>query len=159
MLRLCFVCLGNICRSPTAHGVFLRLAEERGLLDRLVTDSAGTSAFHVGERPDARSQMAARRRGFELPGVARQFTAEDFSRFDLILAMDRTNRAALLAMARTEEEARRVRLLRDFDPRSPRDADVPDPYYGGDAGFEEVLDICEAACLGLLDYLERERRI
>jgi protein-tyrosine phosphatase len=156
VVRLCFVCLGNICRSPTAHGVFLRLAEERGIRERVVTDSAGTSSYHIGERPDSRSQNAARRRGFDLPGVGRQFTVDDFERFDLVLAMDRSNHDALLAMARTDDEARRVRLLREFDPAAPHGAEVPDPYYGGRDGFEQVIEICEAACHGLIEHLHRD---
>jgi protein-tyrosine phosphatase len=159
VVRLCFVCLGNICRSPTAHGVFLRMAEERGIVDRVVSDSAGTSSYHIGERPDARSRNAARRRGFDLPGVGRQFTVDDFARFDLVLAMDRSNHAALLAMARTEDEAQRVRLFREFDPHAEPFAEVPDPYYGGRDGFERVIEICEAACHGLIEHLAREGRL
>jgi protein-tyrosine phosphatase len=134
------------------------MARERGLLGRVETDSAGTSAYHIGERPDARSQHVARRYGFDLPGVGRQFTVDDFSRFDLVLAMDRSNQMALLAMARTEDEARRVRLFREFDPAAPPGAEVPDPYYGGRDGFEQVIEICEAACHGLLEHLAREGR-
>lgn len=152
-VRVCFVCLGNICRSPTAEGV-LRLAVERaGLSGQVVIDSAGTGGWHVGERPDPRTCAAAARRGIDLDHLGRQFRREDFARFDLILAMDEANRRALLAMAPDDAARAKVRLFRSFDPASPPGAEVPDPYYGGEDGFEHVLDICEAASAGLVDEL------
>ncbi|MEZ6197694.1 MAG: low molecular weight protein-tyrosine-phosphatase [Planctomycetota bacterium] len=153
MVAVCFVCLGNICRSPTAEGVFLHLLAERGWTDRVRVDSAGTAGYHVGHRPDPRSLAAAARRGIELPSRARRFEAEDLARFDLVLAMDAENLADLRAMARDEAEAARVRLFREFDPASGEGAEVPDPYYGGEDGFETVLDLCFAAAEGLLDEL------
>ena len=159
MIRLCFVCLGNICRSPTAEGVMAHLVEREGLRAQFVIESAGTAGYHVGERPDRRTLATARARGVELPSRARQWQLADFARFDLVLAMDHDNRERLLAMAPDELSRGKVLLLRSFDPESPLDAEVPDPYYGGPDGFERVFDICEAACRGLLIHLRRERRL
>ncbi len=147
-LRVCFVCLGNICRSPTAEGVFRQLVADAGLSDRIEAHSAGTAAYHQGEPPDARSAAAAAERGVELGGRARQFVASDFDRFDYVVAMDTSNRDALAGLGNVSDDA--VHLLRDFDPDSPDGADVPDPYYGGRSGFADVFDICRAGCVGLL---------
>lgn len=150
-----FVCLGNICRSPIAEGVFRHLARERGELDRFEIDSCGTGHWHVGERPDSRALQVAKRRGIELPGRARQVDpASDFNRFDWLLAMDGENCASLVRLGAPED---RVRLVRSFDPTIDdlRDEllEVPDPYYGGPDGFDEVFDMLERACAGLLDEL------
>jgi low molecular weight protein-tyrosine phosphatase len=150
-MRIVFVCMGNICRSPTAEGVMRRLVEEQGL--EVEIDSAGTGAWHVGEPPDSRATVAARRRGVTLEGAARQIRPDDFERFDLLIALDRSNLRELLAIAPDEEAAEKVRLLREFDPAADGDLDVPDPYYGGDNGFETVLDMVEASCRGLIDEL------
>jgi protein-tyrosine phosphatase len=129
----------------------MRVALERaGLADRVTIDSAGTGGWHVGELPDPRTRAAAARRGIELAHRGRQFRRDDFAAFDLILAMDQANRRALLALAPDETARGKVLLLRSFDAASPPDAEVPDPYYGDGDGFERVLDICEAACAGLL---------
>jgi protein-tyrosine phosphatase len=156
MVRVCFVCLGNICRSPTAEGVMRTMIERAGLTGAIEIDSAGTGAWHVGEPADDRARAAAARRGFELTSLARQVTRADFARFDYLVAMDEENLRALERMAPDRAARGKVRLLRSFDPRAPRGAAVPDPYYGGDDGFEEVLDICERACRGLLAHV-RER--
>ncbi len=146
-----FVCLGNICRSPIAEGVFLHLARERGVLDRFEVDSCGTGSWHVGERADSRARMSAERRGIELVSVARQVDPErDFDRFTWIVAMDRSNVQSLLRVGAPKD---RVHLMRSFDAAAEKDLDVPDPYFGGDDGFETVLDMVEAACAGLLDRL------
>lgn len=156
MVRLCFVCLGNICRSPTAEGIMLKLVQDQALSARVLVDSAGTSAHHIGERADPRTLQTAKRRGVHLPSVARQWQRSDFGRFDYVLAMDRQNQHHLLALATPDMQAK-VHLLRRFDPQhDPADADVPDPYYGGADGFERVFDICEAACRGLLTHLRKE---
>ena len=152
-MRILFVCMGNICRSPTAEGVMRRLLEDAGLGDRVEVESAGTGGWHVGEPPDERATLAARRRGVTLEGAARQVRADDFRRFDLLIALDRSNLRELLMRAPDEEAADKVRLLREFDPAADGGLDVPDPYYGGDGGFETVLDMVEAACRGLLDDL------
>lgn len=151
MVRVCFVCLGNICRSPTAEGIMLHLVRKAGLDGQVYIDSAGTGAWHVGERADPRSRAVAHQRGFELPSIARQFQADDFSEFDYIIAMDRSNREHLERLGPGES----VHMLREFDPQDPSRADVPDPYFGGDDGFEHVFDLCERACQGLLTYIRR----
>ena len=157
MTRILFVCLGNICRSPTAEGVFRRLVRDEGLEDRIEIDSAGTGNWHAGDPPDRRSTEVARARGVTLDGAARQITVDDFEAFDLLLAMDRENLEGIRAIAPDAESAAKARLLREFDPASAGapDLDVPDPYYGGPQGFETVLDQVEAACRGLLDALRR----
>jgi protein-tyrosine phosphatase len=157
-MRILFVCMGNICRSPTAEGVMRRLLDEAGLADRVDVESAGTGGWHVGEPPDERATAAAGRRGVTLAGEARQVRRSDFRDFDLLIAMDRANLRELLAIAPDEEAAEKVRLLREFDPASAGDLDVPDPYFGGGRGFEMVLDLVEAACRGLLDELRAADR-
>jgi protein-tyrosine phosphatase len=154
-VRILFVCMGNICRSPTAEGVMRALVRERGLEGEVELDSAGTGGWHAGEAPDERATSAARRRGIGLEGAARQVEPADFERFDLILAMDRENLRALEALAPDARARGKVRLLREFDPASAEstDLDVPDPYYGGARGFDNVLDLVEAACRGLLAEL------
>jgi protein-tyrosine phosphatase len=158
-MRILFVCMGNICRSPTAEGVMRRLLDEARLADRVHVESAGTGGWHVGEPPDERATLAARRRGVTLEGAARQIHASDFRDFDLLIAMDRANLRELLALAPDEDAAEKVRLLREFDPASSGALDVPDPYYGGDRGFETVLDLVEAACRGLIDELRAADRV
>src|SRR3954467_11843603 len=154
-MRVLFVCLGNICRSPTAEAVMRDLIRREGLEGEIEIDSAGTGGWHVGDPPDQRSAEAARRRGIELEGAARQFSAADFDRFDLILAMDEENRTALLRVAPDDEGRAKLRLVREFDPASngAPGLDVPDPYFGGEQGFENVLDLVDAAARGLLDEL------
>ena len=148
MTRILFVCLGNICRSPTAEGVMRRLVREHGLEDEIEIDSAGTGGWHVGAPPDARATEAARRRGTDLAGAARRFDpGRDFDRFDLIVAMDAENRRELLALAPDDDARSKIRMFRSGD------RDVPDPYYGGPDGFDEVLDLVEEAAQELLDEL------
>jgi len=145
--------MGNICRSPTAHGVMEKLVHDADLDDRVVLDSAGTGAWHVGELPDPRSRAAASKRGYDLTHRARKFTANDFDRFDLVLAMDRDNYDSLLRLARGRTHLPMIRLLRAFDPSAPEGAEVPDPYSGDDDGFDDVLDMCERACRGLVAHV------
>ena len=157
--RLCFVCLGNICRSPTAEAVMRARVAAAGLGDEVTVESAGTGSWHIGEPSDRRAIGEARRRGIAMDGRAQQFTAGDFARFDLVLAMDRRNAADLRGIAPTREDAAKVRLLREFDPGAPAgDLDVPDPYFGGADGFEDVFDMVERACAGLLQHLRAEPR-
>ncbi|HKT92951.1 MAG TPA: low molecular weight protein-tyrosine-phosphatase [Paraburkholderia sp.] len=151
-VSVCFVCLGNICRSPTAEAVMLRLVDEAGLAERVEVDSAGTGDWHIGEAPDERAQRAGNRRGYNLaPLRARQIAAEDFRRFDLIVAMDDANVSALHDVCPASERDK-IRLLMEFASQAQARV-VVDPYFGGDAGFEMVLDQCEAACAGLLAAL------
>lgn len=151
-MKLLFVCAGNICRSPTAEGVMVRLLGEAGLAGRVVVDSAGTGGWHAGELPDPRTVDAASRRGLALTHRARQLRRADLERFDLVLVMDGDNLRHVTTLARPPARAE-IRLLRSFDPTAPSGAIVPDPYAGGPAGFEEVLDICERACAGLLAHV------
>jgi protein-tyrosine phosphatase len=149
-VAVCFVCLGNICRSPTAEGIFRKLVGDAGLEDRIAVESRGTGDWHTGEPADARARAAAKRRGVTLDGVACRFERDDFARFDFILSMDTRVLDTLRRLARSDAERDRVHNFRAFDPASPPDAPVPDPYYGGADGFDEVFDICEAGCRGLL---------
>jgi len=150
MVRVCFVCLGNICRSPTAEGIFRQLVAEAGVESRYEIDSAGTAAYHVGERADPRSRAYAESRGVALESRGRKFVHDDFARFDHVVAMDHANRDALLRLAPDEVARAKVSLMRDWDPAGAKGAEVPDPYYGEGDGFQRVFDICEAACRGLL---------
>jgi protein-tyrosine phosphatase len=154
-LCLCFVCLGNICRSPTAEGVMRSLLERAGLQARVSVQSAGTLGYHQGDLPDRRSRAAARVRGIELSSRARQFSSVDWERASYVLAMDRQNFEHLAASAPNAAARAKLHLFRDFDPAAPAGAEVPDPYYGGPEGFEHVLDLCQAAAEGLLEHLRR----
>jgi protein-tyrosine phosphatase len=152
-VSVCFICLGNICRSPTAEGVFGHMVSTAGLREVIAVDSAGTGAWHKGELADKRAREEALRRGIELRSVARQFVRQDFERHDLLIAMDRSNVADLQALARSDEERAKIRLFRSFDPLSPAEAEIPDPYYGGPEGFARVFDLCKDASRGLLAYI------
>jgi protein-tyrosine phosphatase len=147
--RLLFICLGNICRSPMAEGVFRRVAEEEGLLHLFEIDSAGLGDWHIGQAPDTRAQAAARKRGVDISGQsARQIAPEDYRRFDLLLAMDGSNYEELLQFAPCEMR-HKVRRFLDFAPHV-RTKDVPDPFYGGNEGFDHALDLIEHAARGLI---------
>lgn len=151
-MRILFVCTGNICRSPSAEGVFRHLLAQRQTALPIELDSAGTHDYHVGEPPDARSIAAARRRGIDLSGLrARSVETQDFERFDLLLAMDEQNLSELQRRA-APHQRQRLRLMMDYAPDAGRRI-VPDPYYGGAPGFEEVLDLLEQAANGLLQEL------
>lgn len=169
--RLCFVCLGNICRSPTAEGIFIHKVRERGLESFFLIDSAGTAAYHAGERANSKSQAVAHERGVHLPSIARRFDRGDLEEFDLILAMDSENHRDILRLDQEGSHAPKVWMMRAFDPligdddlngpggpdrESPgmRNPDVPDPYYGGLKGFHDVFDILDRSCGELLRRLE-----
>lgn len=153
-IRLSFVCLGNICRSPTAAAVMRHVAAEASLTDMITIDSAGTGAWHIGDGADPRAVTEARRRGIAMPHQARQFATSDFDRFDLVLAMDTQNRRDLESLAVDDDDRLKVRLLREFDPEAVAagDLEVPDPYFGGADGFADAFDMVERACRGLLAY-------
>ncbi len=155
MIRVCFVCLGNICRSPQAEGIFRQLVQEAGLQDQFHIDSAGTGGWHAGELADPRTRATSARRGVPLTHRAQQFTEQHFAAFDHVLAMDRSNLANLLAIAPDAAARQKTRLLRDHDPAGS--GEVPDPYAGGERGFDEVFDLCRAACVGLLAELTAAR--
>lgn len=153
MIKVLFVCMGNICRSPTAQGVFRGLVERRGLQHHISTDSAGTIAFHVGNPPDRRAMATAKTRGFDLSDMrARQVSASDFSRFDYVLAMDESNHQDLQRICPDGME-HKLHMFLDFAPQLD-EREVPDPYYGGQHGFEHVFDLVEAASAGLIRHIE-----
>jgi protein-tyrosine phosphatase len=158
-VRLLFVCMGNICRSPTAEAVMRALVAQEGLQDQIQIDSAGTGSWHVGHPPDRRSTAAAKTRGIVMEGAARQVTVADFEDYDLLLAADADNVGALRALAPDDAAAAKIHLLREYDPAADGDLAVPDPYYGGPDGFEHVIDLVEAACRGLLATLRAERSV
>lgn len=156
MKKILFVCLGNICRSATAEEVMRQLVRQAGMEQNFVIDSAGISNYHQGELPDPRMRVHAARRGYELTHLSRPVTYKDFFDFDMIIGMDSSNMQALHDRAPGLDEERKLYRITDFC-RSHQDIDhVPDPYYGGDQGFENVIDILEDACAGLLEYLERQ---
>jgi protein-tyrosine phosphatase len=153
-IKILFVCLGNICRSPTAEGVFRHLVDEAGLQDRVIIDSAGTGEWHIGSPPDERACRAAAARGYDLSKLrARQVTRKDFSEFDYVLAMDDENLRILKRLA-PREHAHKARLFTDFASNGA--SGVPDPYAGGAEGFEIVLDLVEDAAQGLLRHIRSE---
>jgi protein-tyrosine phosphatase len=157
MVNVLFVCTGNICRSPSAEGMFRNLVEREGLGERIGIDSAGTHAYHIDEPPDHRSQEAARLRGIDLSGLrGRKADPEDFHRFDYVLAMDSENHSDLMRICPPGAEER-LHMFLDFAP-DLGEREVPDPYYGGVVGFDVVLDFIEAASQGLLDHI-RERHL
>mgnify|MGYP000859634067 CR=1 FL=1 len=159
MVRVLFVCMGNICRSPVAEGVFRRMLEGVGLTEKIYVDSAGTHSYHTGAPPDARSQATALRRGVDLRGLrARRVTVADFAEFDYLLAMDRDNFQHLLESCEEPELRSRIQLFMDYAPHLP-EREVPDPYYGGPHGFERVMDLIEEAAEGLLRGIRQRYRI
>lgn len=156
-MKILFVCLGNICRSPTAETVFRQIVAREAPDLPIEIDSAGTAAYHVGSAPDSRTRQAALRRGYDMSALrARVIEPQDFSRFDLILAMDRQN-VDTLRRAAPAAAHRRIRLFLEFAPGAG-ETEVPDPYYGGPNGFEEVLDLVEAGARGLLEHVRTEAR-
>ena len=157
-ISVLFVCMGNICRSPTAHGVFLDVIQKAGLADDIAVDSAGTHAYHVSEAPDPRAQEAALKRNVDLSMLrARKAVREDFLEFDYVLAMDTSNYQHLQALAPGEHNAQ-LKLFLDYAPKLGL-KEVPDPYYGGKNGFERVLDLIETASQGLLNDLKKKHRL
>ncbi len=154
--KLLFVCLGNICRSPSAEGIMNHLIQQRGLAGQIICDSAGTSSYHIGSPPDQRMTGAASKQGIKLAGQARQFELSDFEEFDLILAMDQENYRNILALDRPGTYKHKVKLMCEFC-RSHGDREVPDPYYGGESGFDYVIDLLLDACTGLMDEITTQR--
>jgi len=153
--KVLMVCLGNICRSPTAHGIMETLIEKEGLSADIIVDSAGTGDWHIGKAPDPRTQQAAKRRGYDLSHLrARQVTVADLDDYDWVIAMDRQNRQNLLNMA---SDANRDRITLLLEHAGQIDAEVPDPYYGGEQGFEQVLDMVETAGAALLERIKLQR--
>ena len=155
MKHIMFVCLGNICRSPAAEAVFQRIVTDRGAEDRYRIDSSGTAAYHAGEKADTRMRSAASARGIHITHRAKKLCREDIRAFDRILCMDRRNLADARSLAKTPEEKEKIRLYRESDPQGG--TDVPDPYYGGEDGFERVLDIVTRCGEALFAELEGEK--
>ena len=153
--KLLFVCLGNICRSPSAENIMNHLIEEAGLSDRIYCDSAGTSGYHVGEKPDRRMTIAANARGIEMKGRSRSLDRYDLEEFDLILAMDRSNYQGILALDPAGKYANKVKMMCSYC-RDHSDSEVPDPYYGGADGFDYVIELLMDACAGLLEEVKQE---
>lgn len=153
MIKVLFVCLGNICRSPVAEGIFAKLIKEKGLNHKVSCDSCGTANYHIGGSPDDRSSENARNNGLVLNHRARQFTKEDFENFDYILAMDAKNMAEIKALENQAKNATyTLMMMRDFDELG-KGTDVPDPYYGGSGGFQDVFDILQRSNERLLDFV------
>ncbi len=153
MTRILFVCLGNIIRSPLAEHAFRQAVEQGGVSGKYQADSAGTAGWHTGEQPDARMRKTAASHGLSYDGTARQVSEQDFEDFDLIIAMDSSNYRSLSDLAGNDEARAKIRLMREFDPRADG-MDVPDPYYGGQDGFEDTFHIVRRSVAGLLDALE-----
>ncbi|RVU84738.1 low molecular weight phosphotyrosine protein phosphatase [Leucothrix sargassi] len=156
-INVLFVCMGNICRSPTAHGIFEDLVKQQGLADQIHVDSAGTHAYHIGESPDERSQATAKAHGYDLSKQrARKVERPDLDAFDYVLAMDKPNQYSLNKLASSQEQRERIHLFMDFAAERS-ESEVPDPYYGGEQGFEKVLKMVEVASQGLLDHIKSTR--
>lgn len=151
--KLLFVCLGNICRSPTAEGIFIHTVQEAGLEDYFYIDSAGTAAYHVGEPANSKSQATANKHGIHLPSKARKFEYSDLEEFDLILAMDSENLKNINQLDRKNRFSDKIKMMREFDPQ-PESGEVPDPYYGGLEGFENVFQVLNRSCKSLLEELK-----
>lgn len=156
--KILFVCLGNICRSPIAEGIFAHLVRERGLEGRYLADSAGTGDWHVGQPPDRRAITAAQRRGVALPSRCRQVSKNDFQDFDAILAMDKNNLSDLIALCPAPLRGK-IKLMRDYDTGKDTGADVPDPYYGGPYEFDQVYEMLNRCCSRLLENLEEQASV
>ena len=154
-MRIIFVCQGNIIRSPLAENMFRHLTQDKGVEEKYQLDSAGTSAYHVGELPDHRMRQVAQEKGFQYTGKARQYKRSEFDQHDLTIVMDRSNLQILSSWASPEEE-KKIHMMREFDPQGSANLDVPDPYYGGLDGFAKTFEIVKRSCQGLLEVLESE---
>ncbi|MFG1691697.1 low molecular weight protein-tyrosine-phosphatase [Gemmatimonadota bacterium] len=155
-ISVLFVCLGNICRSPMAEGVFRQLVEEEGLDGRIRIDSAGTGDWHVGETPDPRASAVARKNGVELESIARTIEVGDLGHFDYVLAMDRENLHDIHALHRAHGGDASIHLFREFDPDAEDDLEVPDPYFGAGDGFDRVYEMIHRTAGSLLDHISAE---
>lgn len=159
VIKVLFVCMGNICRSPLAEGIFREIVKEKNLSNQFFIDSSGTTNYHVGECPDQRAVKVAEENGINLTHCARQFVSSDFEDFDYILVMDHLNHDAVLNLGSSQSHPEKVFLFRSFDVESAGEYNVPDPYYGGEEDFFEVADIASRASLGFIQFLEQEKRL
>lgn len=157
-INVLFVCLGNICRSPSAEAVFKDVLSKNDLSDSFLVDSAGTSGFHAGEKADPRMRETALKRGFEISSISRQFISEDFKNFDFIIGMDDSNIANMSRLCQDQEDANKLFKMTDFASNQDYDH-VPDPYYGGAEGFDLVMDLLDDCCKGLLKHIKNEKNI
>ena len=155
MYKLLFVCLGNICRSPSAENIMRYLVEQEDLSDQIICDSAGTADYHIGEPPDRRMTAAAKARGIQLTGKGRQFNPNDFENYDLILAMDRDNYWSLVSLDPKKKYRDKIKMMCDY-AKNYRDTEVPDPYYGGSEGFDHVINLLLDACGELLEEIKAQ---
>ncbi len=153
IMKILFVCLGNICRSPLAHAVCEQMLQVKGLESLVCVESAGISSYHVGEHSDRRMRKTAAQNGIKIDHRSRHFTASDFSEYDFIFPMDHSNYSDIINLSRTNEDQKKVVMFRDFDPEGP--GNVPDPYYGGSEGFQEVIDIVMRTCNSLVTHLQK----
>lgn len=154
-MKVLFVCLGNICRSPLAEGIMKHKIDEAKLSDIIFVDSCGTANYHIGEKPDVRTISTAEKNGIKLNHVVRQLTTADLEDFDFILAMDRSNHENILRLANAKQNSEKIKLMREFDP-DPGD-EVPDPYYGGEQGFQEIFEILNRSVDGFITYLRSQK--
>ncbi len=154
--KVMFVCLGNICRSPLAHAVFMKIVDNRGLSDSYHVESSGTCAYHVGEKADPRMRETAKQKGVDINHKSRQIFHFDLEEYDYIYAMDRNNYLDLISLTSNKELLKKINMFRDFDPSGQ--GDVPDPYFGGQKGFDDIFDMVERTCNEILNSLEKGRR-
>ncbi len=153
-IRVLFVCLGNICRSPAAEAIFKKIVESRNLSEKFIIDSAGTSGYHDGEMADARMRTTALKHDYEIMSISRKFTSDDFKKFDYIIAMDQSNKSNMLKISSNPKDQEKIYLMTDFKSRFELE-EVPDPYFGGEAGFELVIRLLEDCCEGLLMHINK----
>lgn len=158
-IGILFVCLGNICRSPAAEGIMTKIVEKNELQDLIEVDSAGTSGWHEGELPDERMRSHGEKRGYDFCSRSRKFNRDDLHRFDYVIVMDKDNYNTVIAMAAEQKQREKVHLISEYAVQSNHGHDIPDPYYGGPAGFELVLDLLEDACEGLLKVIKKEHAL